>query len=89
MPSFFVARSSIHSNEFSMNRPRLLVGALAGASLAGCIVLPPPPMPYHRPPPQFGPRMPPPGWQACEAPRSGPGNECARGAEAPPEGARQ
>ncbi|MBN8756560.1 MULTISPECIES: hypothetical protein [Variovorax] len=72
-----------------MNRLRLLAGALAGASLAGCIVLPPPPMPYRPPPPQFVPRMQAPGWQACEAPRPGPGNDCARGADAPPEGARR
>ena len=70
-----------------MNRIRLLAGALAAASLAGCIVLPPPPMPFG------GARMSPaPGWEDCDGQRSGPGNGCMRGApggpDAPVPGAR-
>lgn len=78
-----------------MNRIRLLAGALAATSLAGCIVLPPPPMPYRPLPPGFrgdappmpfsGARRPPaPGWEDCDGQRSGPGNDCTRGAPGDP-----
>jgi len=69
-----------------MNRIRLLAGVLAACGLTGCIMLPPPPMPYRPLPPGFrgeGPppmfygarRPPPPGWDACDGVRDG----CARG----------
>jgi hypothetical protein len=34
-----------------MNRIQVFAGALAAASLSGCIMLPPPPPMFHRPPP--------------------------------------
>ncbi|RUR70854.1 hypothetical protein EJP67_27735 [Variovorax guangxiensis] len=87
-----------------MNRVRLLAGVLAASGLAGCIMLPPPPMPYRPPPHGFrgeGPpppmlfgdaRRPPPGWGACEAGRAPAQERCARdlpGEPAPqPPGAR-
>ena len=86
-----------------MNRIRLLAGALVTVSLAGCIVLPPPPMPYRPLPPGFRGDVPPtpfggtrrlpaPGWEDCDGQRGGLGNGCARGApgdpDAPVPGAR-
>ena len=49
-----------------MNRIRLLAGVLAASGLTGCIMLPPPPMPYRPPPPGFRGEGPPPMSSAAE-----------------------
>jgi hypothetical protein len=86
---------SFSSELLPMNRIALLAGVLAATGLTGCIMLPPPPMPYRPPPPGFrgeGPppmfygarRPPPPGWAACDAYRGVQGG-CARGMPGEPD----
>lgn len=73
-----------------MNRFRLLASVLAASGLTGCIMLPPPPMPYRPPPPGFrgeGPwpmrfdnaqRPPPQERSACEVDRAPAQERCTR-----------
>jgi len=74
----------------TMNRFRLLAGVLAASGLTGCIMLPPPPMPYRPPPPGLrseGPlpmrfedaqRPPPPERSACEVDGASAQERCMR-----------
>ncbi|MDM0007293.1 hypothetical protein QTI51_16845 [Variovorax sp. J22G73] len=58
---------------------RFLAAALAAGSLAGCIVLPPPPMPYRPPPPGWRGEPPPMSYGPAGGPHRPPSPEWREG----------